>query len=240
MVTTARALAAQGELEGILEARGFAYALLARAFVAEPVQEQVQDLAESGAVRFFPFGGEHPAIQEGIAAVDAFLGDAANWSAAAFDRLLWDFTRLFVGPARLPAPPYESAYRTADRLLFQESTLEVRQAYLRYGLAAAHMGAEPDDHIGLELGFLYETCRMAAEAVASGDVARAEAVLRDQQAFLDAHLLKWVPAFAADVRQQAETGFYRGWASLLAGFVEIDRSLLRELLSEQPPEQPSR
>ncbi len=234
MVTTAHVLAMQGELETVLEARGFAYALLMQAFLVEPQREQIENLAETGAVRLFPFGQDHPAIQQGTAAVGAFLADPANRSAEAVDRLVWDYTRLFVGPARLPAPPYESAYRTVDRLVFQEVTLEVREAYRRYGLVAPKLGTEPDDHIGLELSFLYETCRLAGGAAAAGDIDGVHTILQDQQAFLDDHLMQWVPRFAADVRQHAETAYYRGWADLLAGFAETDRDLLEELLAEQP------
>jgi len=147
---------------------------------------------------------------------------------------VWEHTRLFIGPARLPAPPWESAYRTEDRLLFQEGTLEVRQVYLRHGMASARMGSEPDDHIGLELGFMYETCRLAAEAAAGGEQARAELILRDQQDFVDEHLLQWAPSFAGDVAKSAQTAYYRGMAHLLAGYLAVDRSLLRELRMERP------
>lgn len=42
----------------------------------------------------------------------------------------------YVEPGSLPAPPWESAYLSEDRLLFQESTLEVRKAYLKYNYMA--------------------------------------------------------------------------------------------------------
>ena len=98
MVTTAHVLAMQGELETVLEARGFAYALLMQAFLVEPQREQIENLAETGAVRLFPFGQDHPAIQQGTAAVGAFLADPANRSAEAVDRLVWTTPACSSGP----------------------------------------------------------------------------------------------------------------------------------------------
>lgn len=228
MASNAQALAQSGGLDAVLEARGFAYGLLARAFLAEPAPDLVRSLAQSDLASLFPYAEQPGLIAQGVAEVAAYLADPAAGSAEGFDRLLWDYTRLFIGPAKLPAPPYESVYRSPDRLLFQEETLAVRKAFRAYGLETARAGSEPDDHIGLELQFLAETCRVAAEA----GVAGVDQVLRDQAAFLDEHLLQWAADFAADVTRSAETGFYRGMAQLLMGFLPVDRRLLDELLQD--------
>jgi TorA maturation chaperone TorD len=233
MGTNAQALARTGELDAVLEARGFAYGLLARAFLTEPAPEWIRSLAESDAASLFPYADEPGSIQEGARELAAYLADPGSATREGHDRLLWDYTRMFVGPNRLPAPPYESVYRSPDRLLFQMETLAVRQAYQAYGLAPARVGAEPDDQIGLELQFLYETCRSAAQAAAADDSAALEQVLRDQARFLDEHLLMWAGDFAADVLGNAEVGFYRAMAHLLAGFLPLDRRILAELLQEE-------
>ena len=229
MASNAVVMAQAGELEAVLEARGFAYGLLAQAFVAEPARTFVPALVESGAVELFQFAAEVGQIAQGVAEVSAYLAVATGED---YDALRWDYTRMFIGPGKVPAPPYESAYRSADRLLFQEETLEVRRAYAAYGLQAAKVGSEPDDQVGLELQFLFETCRVAAERAAAGDWAGLEQVLRDQAAFLDEHLLQWAGDFAADVAAGAQVGFYRGMAHLLAGYLPVDRRVLAELLAE--------
>jgi putative dimethyl sulfoxide reductase chaperone len=226
MVTRAAAMAQAGELEAVLEARAFAYGLLAQAFVAEPARSLVPAWAESGVMELFPFAPETGLIAQGVAEVTAYLAVAKDED---YDALRWDYTRLFIGPGKVPAPPYESAYRSADRLLFQEETLAVRRAYAAYGLASAK-SSEPDDQMGLELQFIFETCRVAMDRAAAGDVAGMEQVLRDQAAFLDEHLLQWAGDFAADVAAGAQVGFYRGMAHLLAGFLPVDRQVLGELL----------
>ena len=50
--------------------------------------------------------------------------------------------------------------------------------------------------------------------------------------FIDVHLAGWVPLFTAEVDKFAKTDFYRGLAFLTEGFLETDRELLEDLLSE--------
>jgi TorA maturation chaperone TorD len=233
MASNAQALARAGELAAVLEARGFAYGLLSRAFLTEPTPELIRSLTESDAASLFPYADEPGPIQQGAAELTAYLTGPDSATPEGHDRLLWDYTRLFIGPARLPAPPFESVYRSADRLLFQMETAQVRQAYREYGLSSAKAGNEPDDHIGLELQFLCETCRYAAEAGAAGDLTGLERVLQDQERFLDEHLLQWAGDFAADVAANAQAGFYRAMAHLLLGFLPVDRQLLAELLQAE-------
>lgn len=234
MVTTVAARMHSQDLAAVLEARGFAYRLLMQVFLAEPSGELIQSLAGSGAVRLFPRAADSALIRQGVAEADRFLSSLAGAGDAVLDDLRWDFTRMFIGPDRLPAPPWESAYRTEDRLLFQAETLEVRRAYLKYGFLPRNHGSEPDDHMGLELSFLYETCRLAMEAARAGQMSALGATLEDQLDFLNAHLLQWGPAFAADVAKSARTGYYRGMAHILAAWMPTDRSILQELLQDAP------
>jgi hypothetical protein len=88
--------------------------------------------------------------------------------------------------------------------------------------------------VGLELDFMYQTCRVAREHAGEGRGAELAHICHDQLGFLDEHLLTWVPAFAGDVAMSARTGFYRGMAHLLAGFLAIDRTILTELLCPAP------
>lgn len=225
MATNAEAMIASEELQALMEARAFAYRMLANAFLAEPARDQIQALATSGAVSAFPFAEDSEAIQQGMAEVEAYLSDPANATAEAHDALLWDYTRMFIGPGKLAAPPWESAYSNEERLLFQEQTLQVRQVFRSYGLVLATAPSNPEDHIGLELDFMYHTCRLAME-----QAPRLVQILNDQQDFLNEHLLAWAPDFAADVVKSANTGFYCGMARMLNGFLRTDRAILEELL----------
>ena len=131
-----------------------------------------------------------------------------------------DHQRLFVGPGPLLAPPYESVYRSREHLLFEEQTLQVREAYRAFGLVAPALNREPDDHIGLELHFLAEVCLRSLDALDSGDDDRFDATLAAHQAFLTDHLLVWGPECLGLVRDNARTDYFRGAALLTTGLLD--------------------
>lgn len=217
-------------LRPLLEVRTYAYDLLRLTFLAEPSRAFVGALKGGGPLRDFPLADESTLLAEGAA-------EAADWMSRPdaaddpfYEALHWDYTRLFIGPDRLPAPPWESAYLNDERLLFQKETLEVRKAYMKYELAPRELGREADDHLGLELDFMFRLSSLAAERAEEDDAAGLTAVAMDQAAFLDNHLLRWVPQFSHDVAASAGTGFYRGMARVLQGFLEVDRRALQEAL----------
>ena len=120
--------------------------------------------------------------------------------------LRWDYTRLFIGPFKLPCPPWESVYRSQARLLMQDAADDVRRVYAAVGLSVEATGMMPD-HVGVELHFL----ALLSETADSNDDPHSE-IARLKQAFLNDHLLQWIPQFAADMEAAAETDFYRALA----------------------------
>jgi TorA maturation chaperone TorD len=56
-------------------------------------------------------------------------------------------------------------------------------------------------------------------------------ILKDQKAFLDEHLLKWVPDWTRDVMNSAETDFYKGMALLLDAFLNLDCEIIQESIN---------
>ncbi|MFR1639199.1 MAG: molecular chaperone [Eggerthellaceae bacterium] len=81
-----------------------------------------------------------------------------------------EWFRLFVGAGAPDAPCWESYYTEPNSQMFGERTLEVRAAYRRHGLQIERLHAEPDDHLGLMLGFMAHLCGAEADALA-GDSA---------------------------------------------------------------------
>ena len=69
------------------------------------------------------------------------------------DELLWEYTRLFIGPYRLPCPPWESVYTSPKKLMMQEAADQVLLLYREAGLTINTADVLPD-HIGAELNFL--------------------------------------------------------------------------------------
>lgn len=94
----------------------------------------------------------------------------------------YDYNRLFIGPNRLLASPYESSYRNYEETVMQAETLKVRNFYYHEGLQVADEGQVPDDHIQFELEFISHLLTV------SKDIPEKTEVL---ELFLDKHLLTW-------------------------------------------------
>lgn len=73
--------------------------------------------------------------------------------------LTFEYNRLFVGPERLPAPPYESVHRK-DRsemeigMVLGPSVLDVKRRYAEAGVAVSGNFRDLPDHITVELEFI--------------------------------------------------------------------------------------
>lgn len=104
----------------------------------------------------------------------------------------YDFNRLFVGPASVPAPPYASAYQEEPTLMGKPA-LEVRDAYRALGLEVPDRNATPDDHLAFELDVV---AALGSTGPPDGEWRR----LRDW--LVREHLGGWVPRFAEAVRKQ--------------------------------------
>ncbi len=216
----------------LLEIRVLVYDLLRRTFLTEPSIDYIKLINSQDVIGSFPFADENVSIREGVDQVLGYLAKNDVQKAEVQDRLRWDYTRMFVGPYNLDAPPWESAYVSKERLIFQEETLRVRKKYLKYNLLPSNYGHEADDHLGLELDFMYRLSNLALERVMESDMDGNSyyEILSDQKIFLEEHLLRWVPDFAQDMADSAETEFYMGMAKVLRGFLEIDLKALIELL----------
>ncbi len=141
-------------------------------------------------------------------------GDDVRWNALARD-LERDHAQLFIGP-EIAVPPWESVWRDKDRLLFGESTFAVRAAYARFGLGADRPGNEPDDHLGRELGFLGHLAGLSASAGPESG-AFPPRPLDAARAFLDDHLLMWVPMVREAMQRAARTPHYAALGLLAEG-----------------------
>ena len=143
-----------------------------------------------------------------------------------------EYTRVLIGPANLPASPYESPYTGAhDMALFQENTVVVRREYREQGLQARRVQAVPDDHVALMCAFMAELGKRALAMLRSGDFAGCAAGLRVQLSFAKRHLGHWLPIYAKSVRNSkagAAAVLYPQLLEALAAFVNADEAFLTE------------
>ena len=219
----------------LLEERVFGYDLLRLVFLEEPSRDLIKIIAENQLIAGFPFIEDDQRIADGCHEISEYLdgiadavdqhGSAAQW----YEKLVWDYTKMFIGPNELLAPPWESTYCSKERLLFQETTLQVRKAYLRHNVIPKNYPNEADDHIGLELDFMHYITKKSLEALEMNDLACVNSLLTEQQDFLEQHLQLWVPEFADKVITHADSGFYRGMGRVLEGFIATDYLVIKEL-----------
>lgn len=142
--------------------------------------------------------------------------------------LIPEYHRLFVGPAQLPAPPYESVYREGWRVM-GETTLDVKRQYEEAGYALAPSFTELPDHVTAELAFMALLAEEEARAWEAGDVSAALSWLEREKAFLGDHLTRWVPAFCERLLASTDAPFYRRLAVALREFVTLNAERVKAL-----------
>lgn len=174
------------------------FALLSSIYLCEPTPENLENWRQM--LRDEPL----EEAQELKTALDAL--DLS--SEQELEDLLWEYTRLFIGPHRLPCPPLESVYTSAKRLMMQDAYDEVRECYARLGVEVGNENTMPD-HIGNELNFLALILAKLADGQTEQNQLKA---LHDE--FLSKHLRNWVPRFAKDLEDASETRFYQALAKI--------------------------
>jgi TorA maturation chaperone TorD len=140
-------------------------------------------------------------------------------ASADLEPLKVDFSKLFVGPYRLFAAPYESVYLDGERKILGDSTLDVKSRYREAGLDTAKNFKDVPDHIAAELEFMYYLIFKEIEAFCGSDTETAIGFIQKQKSFLTDHLMAWVPEFAANIIEHAETSFYQDLAKATDAFL---------------------
>jgi DMSO reductase family type II enzyme chaperone len=128
------------------------------------------------------------------------------------------YNRLFVGPGRPQATPYESFYRDKWGLLMGPSARDVERRYREAGLTLAPDRHDLPDHVATELGFMAYLSMREAEAV---DEER-DVWLERERSFLRDHLSVWLPPLCHRVKKASGHPFYTALAELTEMFVRAD------------------
>lgn len=170
---------------------------------------------------------------DGTEALDVKVraGEVLAGGQDAMDALEGAYNRLFVGPTALEAGPWESLYKTTENVLFCETTLEVRKAYVAQGFIPNNYPHVSDDHVALELDFMRLLAEQALEACEAGDDETAKAKLRAQADFLADHLNVWLPKFAKKAAAAEHGAFYGPVAAVARDWTRFDAELVGELLA---------
>ena len=213
-----------------LAARRYLYAFFQSVFGNEPSAEQHGAFDAALCEAALSEAGMEPEACGSAARLLAALRGALA-SPEGISSLHGEYTRLFVGPGKLPAPPWEGYWLSVERRLFTRATLEVRQCYRTCGFAASGYPRVADDHLAIELDFLSALALRAFDGFQAQDAEAMRAALRASREFLDAHLGRWLADFARALGPAAgERSLFSAAAVALADFVQGDADWLREVL----------
>ena len=218
------------QLEALLVSRAYLYTLFNKLLGGTPDADVLAALlGPTTADVLDEFDEQSPALK-------AFSGMLAGLreqdQEALLDAMRDEYTRVLIGPANLPASPYESPYTGAhDMALFQENTVAVRRAYHAQGLRAKREQAVPDDHIALMCAFMAALGGRSLDSLRAGEYAALAEGLRMQAAFQSAHMGDWLGIYAKSVRNSkagSQHVLYPQLIEALAAFVKADADFLKE------------
>lgn len=192
----------------------YAYNFLRQLFLKEPTKEFLTDISRID----LPQSADAPFSEGLIMIVDEAKKNAARLDAWT-EELGLEYARLFIGPFNPPAIPYASFYLSKSRSLMTDETIDVRKRYLEAGMSVKELYSTPDDHIGIELEFIYDLTRRIIELLESGEREEASRLFEIRTGFISRHMDLWVPFFAEKVLEATNSNFFRGAAGMLKGCI---------------------
>ncbi len=194
----------------------------------EPVNEDRASLLEPAFWEQFPLDAANDAMGGALTKLNAVAKRLAEMSGdEALRQVQLEYTALFLGTGDRQAPPWESLYRTPERLMFGPPAQQVREIMAQFGVEVAAKYRQPEDHMGLELTLLAAASEAAAEQNDWRDSARR------QRAFIVEHPLAWIAQLEQDAAAHGTLGFYEALIGLIRGVLLWDRDLLDEYAGEK-------
>jgi len=139
------------------------------------------------------------------------------------EELLVEYTRLFLGPFGVIAPPYGSVYLDGERRVMGDSTLEVIKMYRNEGLSGNADDRELPDHVAVELEFMSYLVFEEIKAMKKSDLRAAIEAVEKQECFSGEFLRRWIPPFCERIKENTENGFYAALAQCASTFIGSSR-----------------
>lgn len=134
-----------------------------------------------------------------------------------------EYTKLFVGPPRPAAAPWETMYRPGSEgatVGFGQATFEMRALLREAGLEVSNENNQYADHIGIELLYASVLCERLAQA--DDDAEARDELVEKLKGFADEHPLAWIGKLQAAVAAVEPAGY-------IAALLELGRALLSSI-----------
>lgn len=218
--------------EEICNVRSKVYGFLGNQLL-EPIQNENSLIIQKEFWQEFPLEANNARMKAGIDKLIECAGRLEGYPVSeAIILTQIEFTQLFHGPGHPKAPPWESYYRTPERLLSGWPTLHVREVYRQHGFEVSAEGRQFEDHMGLELIFLASVSEILGKIFNKDDHQTASAIIRGQEEFITKHPLTWISDFCSDAYNHKSIGFYPALIELIWGVLLWDCDLLKAMLAE--------
>ncbi|MCK6138568.1 TorD/DmsD family molecular chaperone [Slackia exigua] len=147
--------------------------------------------------------------------------ESIDWSTS----ISVEFTKLFIGPPKPAAAPWETFYRSPDggrvSVGFGKATFEMRQLLRDAGLQVRNDNNQYPDHIGIELLYASVSCSRIADLVDVGEDA-AGAIDR-LRCFISGHPYSWIDRLIDAVRKECPDSY-------IFLLLKLARAILRRVL----------
>lgn len=125
--------------------------------------------------------------------------------------LMVEYARLFIGPFKIPVPPYSSMY-FQEKTLMSEITMWVMEMYKQAGLNFDTNTKDLPDHIVVETQFLYYLLFNEVTELKNGNKDEAERHNELRYYFVNQHYRKRVPEFCNKIIENTANSFYKALA----------------------------
>ena len=163
---------------------------------AGPLFSALHSLDPQEAAESWPFVSNTAAVADALAAM---TGSFDPNDGTSMEQLTREYRRLFVGPGKLPAPPWGSVYTDKEGVIFGEGNLQLRAWLRAHGIERSTGENVPDDHMGNLLALMATVAAQQPDAL---------------DELLALHLLPWSSHYLGQLRDAAEHPFYQGLAAL--------------------------
>lgn len=156
----------------------------------------------------------HDRAALGVDRLKRYARGASSCRDAAVERVDVEYARLFIGPPKPAAPPWETMYAVRGRVGeagFGDAAFEMRALLRDAGLAVRGPSNQYPDHLGLELLYLAAAC---------GDMATGQRPAGDGRRlarFASEHPASWATALREAVESAAPEGYYLGIVEVAEG-----------------------
>lgn len=138
-----------------------------------------------------------------------------------------EYKRLFIGPEKVLVPPWSSVYLNPEGIIFDENTLNVREFYASWNVKIRDFKLEPEDHIGIQMEFLYTLVEKSLNSESNEEYME---LLAAQKEFIEDFILNWLDKFIGHLIKTTNSEYYKSLARFTEDYIKMDLELVDDLI----------